>query len=159
MFNWEDETQNLSFSLESTPIKPSNHITCLGLPIGTSIKHTRQLLLSHIQRRICTAYATFIKAKLRFNRSILATLYNAIVTSHILHCTPFWKIFTQTDKNKIRSTFFRFAKYLLRLPPWTRNTKIIRIYNITDPLKAAEKQIVKFNNNRQTHQWWPILTQ
>jgi hypothetical protein len=46
---------------------------------------------------------------------------------------------------KIRSTFSRFVKHLLRYPIWTRSSKLIISLYIADPTIAVAKLMEKHN--------------
>ena len=92
------------------------------VPIGRSMLETRHLLQSHLQKRISLAYSRVVAYKLQFDRRILAQLYNAMAQPHYLYLSPFWRIFQKEDKeDQSRSTYYKYTKYLLRLPPWPSN--------------------------------------
>ena len=158
-FNWKQASPR-DIPLGNSRIKPVDHITYLGLPIGSSVMHTRQLLIAHIERRVGLSYASFVTNKLRFNRHLLSKLFNSVALPHYLYISPFWKMLTNSDKSKIRSVFFRFAKYLLRFPSWTRNSYLIRKFSIADPIIAVEKQIRAYNSRlmKLNHPWSSVLT-
>ena len=64
--NWSYSSQFVvpftSFlNLDGSLIKPADHIAYLGLPTGSSIGHTRRLLISHVERKISISYAGFVK--------------------------------------------------------------------------------------------------
>ena len=157
LFNWPETLKPESITLGNTNIAPADHITYLGLPIGQTLKHTRALLIKHLEKRTSFAYSKMVAKKFSFNRMILARLYNALVLPHFLYLSPFWRTFPQTTKHKLRSIFFKYAKYLLRFPPWTRNTYLIRKYKVADPRLTIEKQIQQFNRKIISHQWHAIL--
>jgi hypothetical protein len=157
--NWPETLKPESITLGNTNIAPADHITYLGLPIGQTLKHTRALLIKHLEKRTSFAYSKMVAKKFSFNRMILARLYNALVLPHFLYLSPVWQTFPQTTKHKLRSIFFKYTKYLQRFPPWTRNTYLIRKYKIADPTLTIEKQIQQFNREITSHQWHAILQQ
>ena len=71
------------------------------------------------KNRISLAYSRVVVYKRQFDRRILAHLYNAMALSHYLYLSPFWRIFQKEDKKELRSTYYEYAEYLLRLQPWT----------------------------------------
>jgi hypothetical protein len=156
LFNWKGPLPD-EIVLENSKIRPSDQIVYLVIPIGNAISHTRHLLTEHIKRRISASYASIVSAKLCFNRRYLSTLYNTVALPHILYIAPFWKVLTHVDKLKIRSTFFRFAKYLLRYPIWTRNSKLINRLHIADPTIAVVKLIEKHNQKISNYAWKQLL--
>ena len=158
LFNWKSPTPP-SIALGSSTVQPADHIVYLGLPIGSSLRHTRSLLIEHLNRQISASYASIVTCKFRFNRHLLASLFNAVALPHILYIAPFWKIFTKSEKSKICSLFFRFVKYLLRLPPWHRNSPIVKIYKIADPEIAISRVIGKHNRKVAGHELGPLLVQ
>jgi len=135
------------------------YLAYLDLPLGSSIRHTRYLLVEDLTRCISASYASIMSCKFRFNLHLLASLFNAIDLPHILYISPFWKLLTITDQIKIRSIFFRFAKYLLHLPPWQSNSKIVLQFNIADPNIAVARVIAKHNKkvNVTAHEWYSVL--
>lgn len=161
LFNWKTDFCVPTIALGSSSVQPVDHLIYLGLPIGSSIRHTRKLLLEQLKRRISASYASVVSCKLRFNRLLLASLYNAIALPHILYATPFWKLLTKTDQNIIRAMYFRFAKYLLRLPPWYRNSHVIENFKVADPDVAVARRIAKHNRkiHRNLHEWSHLLIQ
>jgi hypothetical protein len=76
-----------------------------------------------------------------------------------LFIAPFWKIFTKSEKSKICLLFFRFVKYLLRLPPWHRNSSIVKIYKIANPEIAISQVIGKHNRKVAGHELGSLLVQ
>ena len=90
-------------------IKPVDHVTYLGLTIGSLKMHTQQILIVHIERRIALPNCLYM----------------------------FLKMLTKSNKSKIRSILFRFAKYLLRFPPWTSNSYLARKFSFADPIMAV----------------------
>jgi len=122
-FNWKGPIPN-EIVLRNSKICPSDQIIYLRISTGNTISHSRHLLTEVIKRHISAAYDSIVSAKFRFNHHYLATLYKTVALSHILYIAPFWKILTNFGKLKIRSTFFRFTKYLLRYSTWTHNSKL-----------------------------------
>ena len=158
LYNWKNDPPT-NITLGDCSVKPVDKIVYLGLPIGSSLQHTRSLLISHLERRISSSYALIVKSTLRFNRPLLASIYNATALPHILYVTPFWKLLANREKSKIRSLFFRFAKYLLKLPPWTKNSFLIRRYNLADPNLAVETLISRQKTKPAIlkHEWASLL--
>ena len=130
----------------------ADHINYLRVPIGSSLRHTRLLLIKHLNRRISSLYASIVSAKFRFSCPLLASLYNATVLPHILYMAPFWKLFLKAELSKIRALFFRF-------PPWYRNSILIKKYHITDPHVAVENVIKRHNIKIVDHNWYNLLLQ
>ena len=127
LYNWRIPFTSVVY-LDGSLIITADHITCLGLPIGSLIDYTCRILIYHAERKISIPYAGIVKIKKK----------------SALHC-PFLEIFT--DKNHLRWIFFRFAKYLLQLPHWTRNRKIMNMYKLTDPNIHINKSLSRFQRN------------
>jgi hypothetical protein len=89
-FNWKHAASG-DISLGNIKIKPVDHITYLSLPIGSSILHTRQLLIAHIGRKVGLSCASFVTNELRFNHHLLSKLFNSVALPHYLYVSPFWK--------------------------------------------------------------------
>ena len=89
----------------------------LGIPVGWSMLETHHLL----QKWISVVYSHVVVYKCQFDWWILAHLYNAMALPHYLYLSPFWKTFQKEDKKELQSTYCKYAKYLLQLPPWISN--------------------------------------
>ena len=88
----------------------------LRVRIGTLLKVMRELAIDDTLRKVRSAYGRLVPNKTRFNRHILAQLYNLFVLPNFVYISPhmyaekyifpIWKCFTQTDKKKIRMIYF-----------------------------------------------------
>ena len=56
----------------------------------------------------------------------------------------FWNIFSLTDKRKLRSTFYKFLKFLLNVPLWAKNSFLSNKYGAAEPVAAILKRRAKF---------------
>ena len=61
--------------------------------------------------------------------------------------SSFWIIFTDRDKKRIRSFFFKYAKYSFGLPSWTRNYRILTKYDLCDPLMIEMRRNHRFTSS------------
>ena len=76
---------------------------------------------------------------------------------HYLYLRPFWRIFQNEDKNELWSTYYKYAKCLLQLPPWTSNRIMTSWYGIMNPNEAIIAQIARYISNIVTHPWAIVL--
>ena len=150
---------NLSVKIGNTLIKPCESLMYLGLPISSSLKDTCSALTNHLCSHLQASYGLLVANKYCFNHPLLAQLYNAFITPHLLSLVPFWKIFTATEKKAICNAFYRYAKFLLCLPLWHRNGDISRKCKVTNPSMAIERRISKFSTNvlRANHPWTSVI--
>ena len=88
------ESVRLGFS----DIVPNSELVYLGLPIGSSLRNTRKLLIKHAERKIRAAYASIVHSQVSLERNLLAKLCNSIALPHILSQTPFWDVLTEVYK-------------------------------------------------------------
>ena len=161
VFNWKTDSSAPSITLGSGSVQPIEHLMNLGLPIASSIRHTRELLLEEIRRIIPAAYASIVSCKLRFTQPLLGSLCNVVALPYIVYTAPFWKLLTKTDKGTTRFIFRRFAKYLLRLPPWYRNSLSTAKFKVADPDITVARRIAKHNRkiDGMLNDWSYILKQ
>lgn len=154
-FNYKVSTEDICVMLDDTEIKPVPSLTYLGVPIGTSLKATRVLIIADTLRKVRSAYGKLVLSKARFSRDILARLYNAFVLPSFLYISPFWSCFTQTEKKKLRTIYFKYAKYLLGLPPWSKNRYLISRFGLIDPALAVPARVASFHKKFMTlgHPW------
>ena len=59
--------------------------------------------------------------------------YHILAMPHIYYLVPFKRIFRESDRLRMKSEFFRYAKFMLRVPPWTHNSYLIRNDSLSDP--------------------------
>lgn len=121
-------------------IKAQDTLTYLGVPIGSNLRATRQLLKDFFARKARNAYGLLVALKFKFNRRILASVYNAFAVPHLLALAPFWSLLTASDIRDIRKCFYKYAKYLLRLPLWTNNSSLSLRYGVASPVSAVQKR-------------------
>ena len=114
-FNCPDSLVPESVRLGFSDIVPKSELVYLGLPIGSSLRNTRKLLIKHAERKIRAAYASIVHSQVSLKRKLLAKLYNSIALPHVLYLTPFWDVLTDVDKQSLRKSFFQFAMYLLQI--------------------------------------------
>ena len=116
----------------------STSIKYRGLPMGDSLKTTWTLLISDLSEKFGEAFGVLVCSKCCYSICILAHVYNAFVMPHILALTSFWNMFTTTDKNTTRSIYIRFVKFLLCIPLWAKNIRLVSAYVLTESLTVAE---------------------
>ena len=121
LFNFNRSETPDRVNLGDSDVVPLQELVYLGLPIGTSLKSTRKLLIARTERKIRNAYAGAVGSQLNLGKRHLAKVYNAVSLPHVLYLVPFWDIFNQSDKIEIRRAYFKYLKFLIRVPPWTRN--------------------------------------
>ena len=108
--------------LGNQSVQLSACIKYLGLPVGDSVKTTWALLISHLSEKLRKAFGVIVHCKPCYSRRILARVYNAL--------TPFWNVFTASDKKTIRSVYFHFVKFLLCIPLWARHKRLVSAYGL-----------------------------
>ena len=74
-------------------------------------------------------------------------LYNALVVPHFLAMIPIWNIFSESDKRQLYSDYYKYAKILLNLRPWTRNASVLRQFGIAEPIVALIRGQTEFLNS------------
>ena len=131
-------SDNISIDLNGTEVKPCVKLKYLGLPIGKNLKKTRLLMLESMETKIRRAYGTIDISQFHLNSAHLARIYNSVVLPHILYLVPFYPIFSESDHLRMKRVFFKFAEFLLRVPPWTSNSYLMKKYSLSDPcVKSA----------------------
>ena len=87
------------------------------MPIEKSIKETIKLVIQNLAKKIRIAYASLASNITNLNRFHLSKLYNSLTVPYLLAMTLIWNFFSASDKKNINQIYFKFAKYLLHLPP------------------------------------------
>ena len=58
--------------------------------------------------------------------------------------SPFWNVFSKSNKRQLCSDYYKYAKFLLNLRPWTRNASVSRQFGIEDPVAALIRRQAEF---------------
>jgi hypothetical protein len=93
LFNFNRSETPVRVNLGDSDVVPLQELVYLGLPIGTSLKTTRKLLIDRTVRRIRNAYDGAVVSQLNLGKRHLVKVYNAVSLSHVLHLVPFWDMF------------------------------------------------------------------
>jgi len=107
-------------------IKPQCTLTYLCAPIGS--------------RKSKNAYGWLVALTFKFNRRILASVYNTFAIPHLLALAPLKYLLTASDIRDIRKCFYKYTKYLLWLPLWTNNSSLSSRYGVASPVSSVQKR-------------------
>ena len=122
------QSPNAAIQVGPTTVFASSSLKYLGLPFGSSIKATRTLIINSLKEKLRKSYGLLARVKGQFDKRTLGRLYNSFFAPHVFFLIPVWRLFSQSERKQIRSTFFRFCKYFLCIPIWIRNSYISRRY-------------------------------
>ena len=124
------------------------------------------------ERNFAILSKEYAKINLTFNVALLGSKQTSTqpqTASKTLQCfctpkfpipfAPFWRTFTITETKELGRIYFRYAKYLLALPPWSSNSWVIKRYGIIDPNASIRKSIEAYNSRIGRHPWSAILIQ
>ena len=136
--------------LDNHPVKLSPSINYPGLHIGSDLKHTRVLLLEFLGAKLRKAYGQLVPCKARYKRSWFSKIYYVFSVPHLLALLPFWSVFSTSDKRAYRSIFYRYAKFLLGVPLWAKNRRMVSIYGIVDLYVVAAGRRLRFEQSLDT---------
>ena len=88
---------------------------------------------------------------------LLAKIYNAAVLSHVLYLAAFTVILSESGKKQIKNLFCRYAKFLLSVSIWSRNTVLKQNYGVLDPIAQLDNLYVKLSSKEVCHPWSGLL--
>ena len=63
---------------------------------------------------------------------------------------PFWSVFRTSDKRACRSIFFWYDEFLLGVPMWAKNRRMVSVYGIVDPNVVAGECRLQFEQSLDT---------
>ena len=78
------------------------------------------------------AYGLLVALKLKFNRRILACVYNVFAVPQLLTLALIWSLLTASD-------ICKYAKYLRQLPFWTNNSSLYSRKGVASPVSIVQK--------------------
>ena len=104
----------------------------LGLCFGPTLSTTCSSLVNQAMKNLRVAYGKISPNKSRCNRNGLCMIYNAYCAPVLLFLSGMAHLFRKKDHHTLRAAYFRYCKFLLRLPRWHRNRKIIAQFGLID---------------------------
>ena len=78
-------------------------------------------------------------------KKLLTKMCNAVVLPHVFYLAPFTVILNESDKKQIRKLFFLYAKFLLSVPIWSRNTVVKQYYGVLDRIVQLDNLYVNLS--------------
>jgi len=148
-----DKCEYLSFNVPSSPrplifqnfsIPHVDSIRWLGITLTKNLKTLRERAVWDARVKIQIGYSKIVANRGKYNRIALGKLYSTFSDHSVLYLSGLYPIFKKKDISDIRSSYFRFCKFLLYLPLWYRNRKIIKKFhlpNITEKLTDLHKKL------------------
>jgi len=94
--------------------------------------------------KIQVGYSKIVANRGKYNRIALGKLYSTFSDHSVLYLSGLYPILRNKDFSDVQVAYFRFCKYLLYLPIWYRNRKLINkshLPNITEKLTGLQKKI------------------
>ena len=94
----------------------SASIKWLGLSFSTSLSSTCSAITSSVLKRMWVGYAKISPKRGRYSRKGLCRLHSSFCAPAVFYLSGFAVLLRKKNKKKIRSGYFKYCKYLLRLP-------------------------------------------
>ena len=110
----------------------SSLVSWLGLCFGPKLSTIFSSLVNQAVKNLCVAYGKISPNKSLYNCNGLCMIYNAYCASVLLFLSGMAHLFRKKDCRTLRATYFMYCKFLLRLPRWHRNRKIIARFGLMD---------------------------
>ena len=101
----------------------SSLVSWLGLCFGPTLSITCSSLVNQAVKNLRVAYGKKFSNKSRYNHNGLCMIYNAYNAPVLLFLSGIAHLFCKRDRHTLRAVYFRYCKFLLRLPRWYRNKK------------------------------------
>ena len=77
-------------------------------------------------------YSKIVANQGKYNRHALGRLYATFCGQSVLYLSGLYPLLKKNDVNQIQTFYFRYCKFLLYLPPWYTNGKIIHKFDVPD---------------------------
>ena len=111
------------------------------------MKETVKLSLENLKKKPRIAYASIVSNIKHIDKLNLAKIYNSLVVPHLLSLCPVWQFFSEPQKLSVRRVYFRYAKFLLSYPPWTRNSYLMNKFRLVSPTSIIDKRLRDFRSS------------
>ena len=116
-----------------TAILPcSSLVSWFGLCFGPTLSTTFSSLVNQAVKNLRVAYGKISPNKSCYNRNGLCMIYNAYCAPVLLFLSGMAHLFRKKNPHTLRAAYFRYCKFLLRLPRWHQNRKIIARFGLID---------------------------
>ena len=110
-------------------------------------------MLESMETKIRRAYGTIVSSQSHFLRGF--TIESSM--PHMLYLVPIYPIFSESDHLRMKCVFFIFAKFLLRVLPWTRNSYLMKKSSLSDPCAKLAELKVHMCNKQTGHEWQNVV--
>ena len=101
-------------------------IRWLGISITNNLSSLRQRTVCDISKKIQIGYAKIVANRGKYNRRALAKLYSTFCDHSVLYASGLFPLLNNGNLKRIRINYFKFCKFLLYLPPWTKNRTLVK---------------------------------
>ena len=98
----------------------------------TSLSSTCSAITSSVPKSMWVGYGKIPPNRGRYNRKGLCRLYSSFCAPAVSYLSGFAFLLRKKDTKKIRSGYFKYCKYLLRLPRWYRSHTVVSKFDIID---------------------------
>ena len=92
----------------------------------------RQRTVCDISKKIQIGYGKIVANRGKYNRRALAKLYSTFCDHSVLYASSLLPPLNNDNLKRIRINYFKFCKFLLYLPPWTKYRTLVRTFSIPD---------------------------
>ena len=107
-------------------------IRWLGISIANNLSSLRQRTVYDISKKIQIGYAKIVANRGKYNRRALSNLYSTFCDHSVLYASGLFPNLINGNLKSIRINYFKFCKFLLYLPPWTKNRILVRKFSVPD---------------------------
>jgi len=120
-------------SVAGTAILPcSSLVSWFGLCFGPTLSTTFSSLVNQAVKNLGVVYGKISPNKSRYNRNGLCMIYNSYCAHVLLFLSGMAHLFRKKNRHTLRAACFRYCKFLLRLPRWHQDRKIIARFGLID---------------------------
>ena len=135
-----DKCEFLSYNLSSSTPLVCNEFSVLsvssfrwlGITVSNSLALFRKQIVADSVRKIQFSYSKIVANRGKYNRRALGRLFSTFSDHSVLYFSGVHSVLKLKDLKKIKVTYFKFCKFLLSLPPWTRNRYLVKNFYVTD---------------------------
>ena len=144
-----------SISLSGSEVSFTSSLTYLGMPIGANLIETANLAITNYGSKMQATHASLASNASYRSRVYRSHLYNSLTVPHSLALAPVWSFINCGKRKQVHLLYFKFAKYLMKLPTWVSNSFLQGKYHLVNPAGVIEKRICDFSTECQkfSHLW------
>ena len=106
----------------------------LGITLTNNLGSFRNKIVSEAKVKLQVGYSKIVSKRGKYNRKTLSQIYSCFCDQSVLYLSGLYPVLKRKDLKALKSSCFRFLRFLLYLPPWYKNSDMVINFGAPDLL-------------------------